>query len=113
VSVRGPFSAAGYTLLVLIALTVQTAFIGKSRAFAEPWWRLAAVFAMLMLMAHPDVWRGYPGAITRVALPLKFGFNVLLVKTAPPQFWSWFILGNLDIIAALNQLPLPGTGPPI
>ena len=113
VSVRGPFNAAGYTLLVLVALTVQTAFIATSRLFKEPWWRLAAVFAVLMLMAHPDVWGGYPGAITRVALPLKFGFNVLLVKTEPSGFWSWFILGNLDVVAALNLLPFPGTAPPI
>ena len=113
VSVRGPFSPASYTLLVLIALTVQTAFIATSRLYKEPWWRVAAVFAVLMLMAHPDVWRGYPGAITRVALPLKFGFNVLLVKTAPSGFWTWFILGNLDLVTALQLLPFPGTAPPI
>lgn len=64
---------------------------------------------MLMLLAHPDVWRGYPGAITRVVLPLKFGFNVLLVKLAPTRFWTWFSLGNLDLVASLQLLSAPVT----
>ena len=112
VLVRGPFSSPVQALFVLVAITTQAVFIAKTRAFSSPWWRLAAAYAVLMLMAHADVWKGYPGAITRVTLPLKFGFNVLLMKTSPPTFWSWFALGNLDVVPALRQLPWPGTAAP-
>ena len=33
-----------------------------------------------MLTVHKVVWDGYPGAVTRVTLPLVFGFNVLLAR---------------------------------
>jgi len=39
------------------------------------------------------VWDGYPGAVTRVTLPLAFGFNVLLVSekgvgSGPGSSWA-------------------------
>jgi hypothetical protein len=108
VRIHGFASPAGYTLLVLVALTVQAVFIIKTRALRHPWWRLAAAYMVLMIVAHPVVWDGYPGAITRVVLPMKFGFNILLAATAPARFWSWFTLGNLDLVAALHQLPIVG-----
>jgi hypothetical protein len=105
ISVRGLLSQMN-TVLILVALTTQAVFIVKSRVFAEPWWRLAGVFMVLMLLSHADVWKGYPPAITRVVLPMKFGFNVLLVKLAPKSFWTWFVAGNLDVIPGVQQLPL-------
>jgi hypothetical protein len=105
---RGAVSPAGYTLLALIALTVQTLFLAWSRAWKEPWWRIAVVFALLILTAHWVVWEGYPGAVTRVGLPLKLAFNVLLARYPPPFFWAWFVAGNLDLVAAHHSLPIPG-----
>ena len=93
---------------MVIALTVQAIFLLRTRAWTDPWWRLAAVYASLMVFAHWVVWEGHPGAITRVVLPLKFGFNVLLARSQPRGFWGWCILGNLDLFASLEQLPIPG-----
>ena len=104
----GPVSPAGYTLLALVALTVQVLFVGVTRAWRDSWWRLALAFAVLMLAAHWVVWEGYPGAVTRVALPLKLGFNVLLARHPPRYFWAWFVAGNLDLVAAHHSLPLAG-----
>jgi hypothetical protein len=104
---HGFFSGAGYTLLVVIALTAQVAFIGWSRAFREPWWRMAAAFAILLMLVHPVVWEGYPGAVTRVVLPLKFGVNILLVRTRPRGFWWWVALCNLDVVAGHSAIPNP------
>ena len=84
-------------LLVLVALTVQTAYIAWTRKWSAPWWKLAAAYALLMLTVNWAVWEGYPGAITRVTLPLKFGFNVLLARDQPRGFWAWLVLGNLDV----------------
>ena len=86
-------------LLVILSLTVQTVYLFWTRRWQEPWWRLALAFAGLMLIVHPVVWHGYPGAITRVVLPLTVGFNVLLGREER-AFWPWFVLGNLHLIPA-------------
>ena len=104
---QGVFSPSGYTLLVIVALTAQMAFIGWSRAYREPWWRMAAAFAVLLLVVDPVVWDGTPGAITRVVLPLKFGVNILLVRLRPRGFWWWAALCNLDIVAGQAAIPNP------
>jgi hypothetical protein len=93
------------------ALTVQVVYLLVSRAWREPWWRLAAEFAVLMLVVNSAVWEGYPGAATRVLLPLTFGFNVLLAR-AGRGFWWWFAAGNLHLIPASAILPFPWLPPP-
>jgi len=99
----GLVSPAGVTVPVLVALTVQAAFVAWSVQWREPWWRVAAGWAVLMFFVDPPVWDGYPGAITRIVLPLKFGFNVLVARRASPHFWVWWTAGNLDLIASLHQ----------
>lgn len=83
--------------MVLISLTVQVMYLAWIRRWSAPWWRLAAAYAVLMVLVHWAVWEGYPGAITRVLLPLKFGFNALLAAEPPRGFWLWFGAGNLDL----------------
>jgi hypothetical protein len=105
---HGVLSPAGYTVLALIALTVQVLFLVWTRAWRDSWWRLALAFGLLILTAHWVVWEGYPGAVTRVALPLKLGFNVLLARHPPRFFWAWLVAGNLDLVAAHHSLPIIG-----
>lgn len=96
---QGPWPTAGPALLVVVALSAQAVYLAWTRTWREPWWRLAAVFAALMLVVDYVVWDGYPGAITRVVLPLTFGFNVLL-RHQLRGFWIWFVIGNLHLVAA-------------
>jgi hypothetical protein len=105
---RGVVSPPGYTLLVVVALSVQVLFVIWACAWRDPWWRIGVVFAALMFAAHWVVWEGHPGAVTRIALPLKLGFNVLLARQPPAAFWWWFTAGNLDLVAAHHALPLVG-----
>ena len=105
---QGVASPAGYTLLAVIALTTQIVFLVVARAWRDAWWRLALAFGLLILTAHWVVWEGYPGAVTRIALPLKLGFNVLLARHQPPFFWAWVVAGNLDLVAAHHALPIAG-----
>ena len=100
----GPFSLAGLTLATVVALTTQATFIGWTRFWSEPWWRIAAGYAVLMASVDWAVWEGYPGAITRVVLPLTFGFNILLAKRGPRGFWWWFALGNLNLLGSVHML---------
>ena len=102
----GLATSAGYGLLVMISLTVQCAYLVYSRQYAVPWWRVAVAYACLMLIVDQAVWEGHPGAVTRVTLPLVFGFNILLARDVRPQSWVWFVLGNLHLIPAAIVLPL-------
>lgn len=86
-------------LMVVVALTAQLIFVVVHREHANPWWRLAASFAALMLVVDSEVWRGFPAAITRVALPLTFGFNILL-SSRERGFWPWYLLGNAHLVSA-------------
>ena len=59
-----------------------------------------------MMLLGPSVWQGYPGAATRVLLPMTVAFNILLLRNR--MFWPLFVAGNLLVVpglAALNLLP--------
>ncbi len=52
------------------------------------------------------MWEGFPGAATRVLLPLNLAFNVLVHRTRAPL--AWLLLGNLTVCSGLltmNFLP--------
>jgi hypothetical protein len=95
---------AGRQLLVLIAFSVQVVYLARARKVNAPWWRLAVAYATLAFIVDASVWGGYPGAITRVVLPLKFGFNILLAQDEAPGSWRWAVLGNLDLAMSLDAL---------
>jgi hypothetical protein len=90
---------------VIVCLTVQVAYLLYRREYGSPWWRVAFAYAILMLTVHKVVWDGYPGAVTRVTLPLVFGFNVLLTREHGPRFWLWFVAGNLHLLPSALMLP--------
>ena len=60
----------------------------------SPWLMLAVTFGVLSLLSHSVVWAGTPGAITRVALPMALGFNVLGRQAS----WPVLVLGNLGVV---------------
>ena len=108
---EGLSGAAFSGLCTLVALSVQLAYLAVQRAWRDPWWRLAAVFGVLMLVVNDAVWAGYPGAATRVLLPLTFGFNARLART-DRGFWWWYVAGNLHLVPARGLLPFPWLPPP-
>ena len=84
------------SLYLLIARAVQWLFFALRPRWRDPWWRLGAAYAGLMLLLGPAVWEGRPGAAGRVLLPLLLAFNVSL-----PRRWGWlpvFLLGNLTVL---------------
>jgi hypothetical protein len=99
----GPSLLAASPLLVLVSLTVQAVYLLSHPDWRSPWWRLALMFATLMAVADPVVWLGFPGAVSRVGLPLTVGFNVLLARKRT-RFWPWFVLGNLHAVLAPTML---------
>jgi len=101
---NGPGSPDMVALVATVSLTVQAIYVFAHRQWARPWWRVAAAYALLMLVVHQVVWGGVPGAVTRVVLPLTVGFNILLFSHERRTFWGWFAAGNLQLPFAFAVL---------
>ncbi len=90
------------TLLATLGLTVQAAFFFARPQFGERWWRIGATHAVLLLLLGTAVWEGFPGAATRVLLPLNLAFNLVVCRTRASL--AWLVLGNLTVFAGLLAL---------
>jgi hypothetical protein len=89
------------TLLATFALTVQASFFVWPR-LEDLWWRVGVTDAGMMLFLGTAVWEGFPGAATRVLLPLNLAFNILVCRTRASI--AWLLLGNLTVLAGLLAL---------
>ena len=98
-------SYARLSLYAMIGLTTQGAVLLAVRDWRNPWWRAGVGSVVLMTVLGPAVWEGYPGAVTRVLLPMTFAFNAVLPKNR--WFWPLFVLGNLSILPGLEVLRVP------
>ena len=101
---RAPeFSRGGSTGLVIVSLTAQVGVIAGVRAWHSPWWRVGAGFAVLVVLAGPAIWAGWPGAMARVVLPLSVAANVHLPWNSR---WGWpvAVACNVGAIAGLGSL---------
>jgi hypothetical protein len=93
------------TLATVAGLTVQWFFIALRWRAEDAWWRLGAAFAGMMVFLSTPVWEGFPGASTRVLLPMTLAFNVLV-----PRGRKWLPLllaGNLTMVAAYREFTPP------
>ena len=93
------------TLGAAVALLVQALFFATRWRPAERWWRVGAAFALMMLFLSTPVWEGYPGAATRVLLPMTLAFNILV-----PRGVRWLpvlIAGNLTVAASMFEFSPP------
>ena len=96
-----------FSLFTLISLTTQAVVLTLRSDRHAPWWRAGIAYAVLMMFLGPAVWAGYPGAATRVLVPMAVAFNVLLPRSG--GFWPLAILGNLSVlhgIEAINGAPV-------
>jgi hypothetical protein len=94
------------SLGMVISLTTQLLFLLARPRWRDAWWRLGLSYGLLMVMLGDAVWEGYPGAASRVLLPMLLAFNILV----PRGRW-WFVvlvLGNLTVFNSSDLLRLPG-----
>ena len=97
----------GLAIALLLSLAVQAAYLLTAREYGRPWWRVAAGYAVLMLLLGQVLVNPNTGAITRALLPLTAGFNILLAQErSEGRFWSWFLMGNLHLLSAGRVMPL-------
>ena len=94
VKATGVTTAVVFSACAVVAFVTQVVVIGRLSFTTwrerSPWLMLAVTFGVLSLVSHSVVWAGTPGAITRVALPMALGFNVLgeaviLARARPRQ----------------------------
>jgi len=103
---NGPRWAVRGSVLIQTALTVQWLFFVLRPRWRDPWWRVGAAYAALLVILGTAVWENYPGAAARVLLPMTLAFNLLV-----PRGRAWLgvlVLGNLSVLALPDALPLPG-----
>ncbi|HVU35683.1 MAG TPA: hypothetical protein VHE61_19745 [Opitutaceae bacterium] len=93
-------------VFVMIGLTVQWLFFALRPRWRDPWWRVGAIYALLMVVLGSAVWEGYPGAAPRVLLPMTLAFNILLPRGR--RWWVLLILGNLLVWPSADILVPPG-----
>jgi len=93
-------------LAVVVGLMAQMFFFAGRIRWSNPWWRLGAVYAFLMIFLGDAVWEHYPTAAARVLLPMTLAFNVLV----PRKGWALvlLIIGNLGVLGAADMLKPPG-----
>jgi hypothetical protein len=92
--------------MVLVGLIAQFFFFVFRIRWRDPWWRVGASFAILMMFLGDAVWENYPSAAARVLLPMTLAFNVSV-----PRRGLWPILliaGNLGVFASADLLKPPG-----
>jgi hypothetical protein len=94
-----------WSLLMLVALTVQFLYLVLRPQWSKAWWRIGVSYAVLMIFLGDAVWEGAPGAASRVLLPLQLAFNVLV--PAGRAWWLVLVLGNLSMLAAPAALESP------
>ena len=96
---------ARMSALMLVALTTQFFFFALRPRWSDAWWRVAAAYSVLMMFLGSAVWEGYPGAASRVLLPMTLAFNVLVPRAR--RWWPILLLGNLTVFASYDALRAP------
>lgn len=103
-SVANPWPLWG--LFMLVALTAQSLYLVLRPQWNQAWWRIGISYAVLMIFLGDAVWEGYPGAASRVLLPMQLAFNIL-VPSAGRGWLTVLLLGNLTLWAAPTTLRAP------
>jgi hypothetical protein len=97
---------ARHDLYVLVGALAQFLFFAFRRRWRDPWWRVGASYAVLMVFLGDAVWENYPSAAARVLLPMTLAFNVLVPKG---RGWALLlVLGNLGIVSSADISKPPG-----
>jgi hypothetical protein len=59
----------------------------------------------MMIFLSTPVWEGFPGAATRVLLPMTLAFNILMPRGV--RWLPWLLIGNLTVTATVFEFSPP------
>jgi hypothetical protein len=90
----------------ILGILAQFFFFAFRVRWRDPWWRVGASYAVLMVFLGDAVWESYPSASVRVLLPMTLAFNILV----PRRGWwlGLLLLGNLGVVSSQDLLKPPG-----
>jgi hypothetical protein len=95
-----------FDILVAVGLVAQFFFFVFRMRWRDPWWRLGAGYAVLMIFLGDAVWESYPSAAARVLLPMVLAFNLLVPRG---RWWPLLLIaGNLGVLGSPDLLKPPG-----
>jgi hypothetical protein len=102
-----------HALLTIIATVTQCIYLLTHRAWENRLWRLAAAFVPLFLCIGYPAWEDHV-TVTRHALPITLGFNLILAMRPGRRWLLWFLLGNCFVPYGIfkfsfygNEIPSP------
>ena len=95
-----------WSFIGMVALLTQGLFFILCPRRDNPWWRIAIMYTLLMIVLGDAVWEGYPGAASRVLLPMMLAFNILVPRGK--KWWIVLILGNMTMLISPDYLKPPG-----
>lgn len=90
----------------IIGITVQSIWLIVRPQPRNPWWQLGIGYVLLLIILGTPTLEGFPGAVTRLLLPLHLAFNMLAPRTRAGLLL--IIAGNLSIFVGgymLSQAP--------
>jgi len=82
-----------HALLTIIATLTQCFYLLTHREWGNRLWRMAAIFVPLFLCIGYPAWASH-FTVTRHALPITLGFNLVLAMRPSRRWLLWFLLGN-------------------
>jgi hypothetical protein len=86
----------------VLALTGQFLFFALRRRPGDRWWRVGAAYAALGLVLGTPVWEGFPGAASRVLLPMTLAFNLTVPRGR--RWLALLLVGNLSVLTLARTL---------
>lgn len=102
----------------ILAIVVQAAWLIIRPQPRNPWWQLGIGYVVLLALLGPPTFDGFPGAVTRILLPLHLAFVMLTPRTRAGLVL--IIVGSLSIftggymlsLSAINTKELNHANPP-
>jgi hypothetical protein len=82
-----------HAFLTIVATLTQCVYVLTHRRWENRLWRVAAAFVPLFLCIGYPQWESH-FTVTRQALPITLGFNLLLAMRPSRRWLLWFLLGN-------------------
>jgi hypothetical protein len=79
----------------IVGITVQSVWLLVRPQPRNPWWQLGIGYVLLLIILGSPTLEGFPGAVTRLLLPLHLAFNMLAPRTRSGLLL--IIVGNLSI----------------
>lgn len=87
-----------FGLLAALSLAWQAVWIWRHPEPRNPWWRIGAVYALLLPLLGDGVWHGYWAAL-RAMLPLTLAYTLLIRNER--RFWLLLLPGHATLPHAL------------